>query len=72
MIAAWDDLKAIYYRIFDPRRRWIYRVRFVLLLIAFYIMLQVLAWAGSNLLDAIGEVLDSISFSPGETPDVEA
>ncbi|NND01559.1 MAG: helix-turn-helix transcriptional regulator [Acidimicrobiia bacterium] len=71
VIAAWDDLKAIYYRVFDPRRRWIYRVRYVLLFIAFFIMLRVLAWATSNLLDAIGEVLDSISFSPGETPDVE-
>lgn len=72
VLAAWDDLRALYYKVFDPRRRWIYRVRFVLLLIAFYIMLRVLGWAGSNLLEAIGEVLDSISFSPGETPDVEA
>lgn len=71
VLAAWDEIVRLYHRVFDPSRPWIYRVRFVLLLVAFYIMLRVLAWAGSNLLDAIGEVLDSFSFSPTETPDVQ-
>lgn len=71
VVAAWDELVGLYRRVFDPRRRWIYRVRWVLLVIALLIMLRVLAWATSNLLDAISEVLDSFSFSPAETPDVE-
>lgn len=71
VVAAWDDLRALYHRIFDPRRRWIYRVRFVLMVIVLFIMLRVLAWAAGNLFEALGEVLDSISFSAGDTPDVE-
>lgn len=71
VVAAWDELVGLYRRVFDPRRRWIYRVRWVLLFIALLIMLRVLAWATSNLLDAISEVLDSFSFTPTETPDVE-
>lgn len=71
VLAAWDQVLDWYRRVFDPRHKWIYRVRYVLLVIAFFIMLRVLAWAGSNLLDAVGEVLDSFSFSPSETPDVQ-
>lgn len=71
LLTVWDRAVEIYHDIFDPSRRWIYRVRFVLLVIAFLIMLRVLVWAGGNLLDAIGEVLDSFSFSPAETPDVQ-
>jgi len=70
VVQAWDAALAWYRRIFDPSRRWIYRVRYVLLLIAFLVMLRVLGWALSNLWDAIQEVLDSISFSPTENPDV--
>lgn len=70
LIYWWETAVGWYRQLFDPNRRWIYRVRYVLLLIAFYIMLRLLAWAGSELWDAIGEVLDSISFSPSETPDV--
>ncbi len=70
LIYWWDTAVGWYRKVFDPNRKWIYRLRLVLLLIAFYIMLRVLAWAGSELWDAIGEVLDSISFSPSETPDV--
>jgi len=70
VIQAWDQVVELYRRIFDPRRRWIYRVRFVLVLIALYIMLRILGWAVSELWDALGEVLDGISFSPTDTPDV--
>lgn len=70
VVQAWDNVVDTYHRIFDPRRKWIYRVRWILLLVAFYIMLRVLAWAGGELWDAIGEVLDGIAFTPSETPDV--
>lgn len=70
LVYWWDTVMGWYRAVFDPRRKWIYRVRFVLLLIAFYVMLRLLAWSGSELWDAIGEVLDSFSFSPTETPDV--
>jgi len=70
VVQAWDNVIDTYHRIFDPRRKWIYRVRWVLLIIAFFIMLRVLAWAGGELWDALGEVLDGIAFTPSETPDV--
>jgi len=70
LIYWWDTAAGWYRTVFDPRRRWIYRVRFVLILIAFYFMFRVLAWAGSELWDALKDVLDSISFSPTDTPDV--
>ena len=70
ILETWDLAVEWYRHIFDPDRKWVYRVRIVLLIIAFYIMLRVLGWAMSHLWDAIQEVLDSISFSPTETPDV--
>lgn len=70
ILQAWDATVAWYRRIFDPNRKWIYRVRIVLLVIAMYVMLRVLGWALSHLWDALQEVFDSISFSPTETPDV--
>lgn len=70
VVQAWDNVVDTYHRVFDPRRKWIYRVRWVLLLIAFFFMLRILAWAGGELWDAIGEVLDGIAFTPSETPDV--
>jgi transcriptional regulator with XRE-family HTH domain len=70
ILETWDLTVEWYRHIFDPNRKWIYRVRIVLLIIALYIMLRVLGWAMSHLWDAIQEVLDSISFSPTETPDV--
>jgi len=70
ILQTWEIAVEWYRHIFDPNRKWIYRVRVVLLIIALYIMLRVLGWAMSHLWDAIQEVLDSISFSPTETPDV--
>lgn len=70
LIYWWDTAADWYRRVFDPRNKWVYRVRAVFVLLAFYVMLRLLVWAGSELWDAIGEVLDSISFSPSETPDV--
>lgn len=71
LVRAWDTAFDWYRRAFDPRNKWIYRVRVVLLLIAFYLMLRVLGWAGGELLEAIGDALDSFSFTPTETPDIE-
>jgi transcriptional regulator with XRE-family HTH domain len=70
ILETWDLAVEWYRHIFDPNRKWIYRVRVVLLIIALYIMLRVLGWAMSHLWDALQEVFDSISFSPTETPDV--
>jgi hypothetical protein len=70
ILQTWDAAVGWYRDIFDPNRKWIYRVRLVLLVIALYVMLRVLGWAMSHLWDAIQEVFDSISFSPTETPDV--
>lgn len=70
VLRTWDSILEWYRGVFDPRRQWIYRVRFVLLMIALYILLRVLVWSGGELWDAIGEVLDGIAFSPTETPDV--
>lgn len=70
ILQTWDAMFDWYGRVFDPEREWIYRVRVVLLIIGLFVMLRVLGWALGHLWDALGEVLDSISFSPSETPDV--
>lgn len=46
--------------IFDPRKRWLYWIRATLTIVAMLILLGVLAWAGGNLFDSLGELLDTI------------
>ena len=72
LLAAWDDAVAWYREVFDPNKKWIYRVRYVLMAIVLYILLRVLGWAAGELWDAIGAALDSISFSPSDTPDISS
>ena len=72
VLAAWDDAVAWYRNVFDPNKKWIYRVRYVLMAIVLYVLLKVLGWAAGELWDAIGAALDSISFSPSDTPDISS
>jgi hypothetical protein len=46
--------------IFDPRKRWLYWIRATLTIVAMLILLGVLAWAGGNLFDSLGDLLDTI------------
>ncbi|MFQ5555304.1 MAG: helix-turn-helix domain-containing protein [Acidimicrobiia bacterium] len=44
--------------LFDPRRRWIYWIRYVLTVVALLVLFRVFVWAAGELWAALGELLD--------------
>lgn len=50
--------------LFDPKKRWLYYLRAGLTIIVLLVLLRILAWAGGELLDALGLFLDTIESEP--------
>ena len=52
--------------VFDPDKNYLAWIRLILIIVVFFVLLRVLAWAVPEFFDALKDILDTIESTPSE------